>query len=455
MADSASVSGSPKTESDEEFREPRYPDLYLELARFNLEILYDYELGYLHPIHLHDTLNGRYRVIHKLGHGGSATIWLCRDTKADLSTRYVAVKVLMADIAPDECPELEFMKLAQSLGLQTSHGAICLPLDHFQIHGPNGHHICFVYPALGPRASLGSFSSSHDPDKGLRDVCCSLVQAVSLLHSHGICHGDLTPSNVLLQAHGLDGLSEDEVLQVLGTPVRNSVMMDSNTGHDELSVPQYLVYPVKWQNVPSKYIGEQPSLIDFGESFNTARPPEDLGTPGPYRSPELILETAIGLGADLWALGCTLFEIRTGRGLFKTFDDDDNEYIDAMVQVLGKLPEPWWSTTWEIRRKCYKDEADENGLAVSAAEPESKPDGEPTNSHRNFHPSVAQGARSLKDKLAPGVWYLEVSLSEEGHREIPQQEIDIFADFLGRLLQYEPEKRMSAAAALEHEWFKL
>ncbi|KAM5356676.1 hypothetical protein ACJ41O_003322 [Fusarium nematophilum] len=313
MADSASVSGSPKTESDEEFREPRYPDLYLELARFNLEILYDYELGYLHPIHLHDTLNGRYRVIHKLGHGGSATIWLY-----------------------------------------------------------------------------------------------------------------LTPSNVLLQAHGLDGLSEDEVLQVLGTPVRNSVMMDSNTGHDELSVPQYLVYPVKWQNVPSKYIGEQPSLIDFGESFNTARPPEDLGTPGPYRSPELILETAIGLGADLWALGCTLFEIRTGRGLFKTFDDDDNEYIDAMVQVLGKLPEPWWSTTWEIRRKCYKDEADENGLAVSAAEPET-----------------------------PGVWYLEVSLSEEGHREIPQQEIDIFADFLGRLLQYEPEKRMSAAAALEHEWFKL
>jgi serine/threonine protein kinase len=95
------------------------------------------------------------------------------------------------------------------------------------------------------------------------------------------------------------------------------------------------------------------------------QPPEDLGIPGPYRSPELILHKVAGFGSDLWALGCTPFEIRTGRKLFSPFDDEDDDYLDAIIQVLGKLPEPWWSTTWEARRRLYEDEADEQGRAVA------------------------------------------------------------------------------------------
>jgi serine/threonine protein kinase len=188
------------------------------------------------------------------------------------------------------------------------------------------------------------------------------------------------------------------------------------------------------------------------------QPPDDLGTPGPYRSPELILEKAAGVGSDLWALGCTLFEIRTGRKLFDLFDDDDDSYLDAMVQILGKMPEPWWSTKWERRKKIYKDEVDDQGRAAAITEYVGNADEfrETIGVTRIVHPSVAEGARSLQDKLAPGFWYLS---SERGHSDrhwdISEREKEVFAKLLSRLLEYDPNDRIGAKAAIDHEWFKL
>ncbi|KAF7533650.1 hypothetical protein G7Z17_g13478 [Cylindrodendrum hubeiense] len=272
----------------------------------------------------------------------------------------------------------------------------------------------------------------------------------------GICHGDLTPNNALHHVHGLDGLTEDEVLQILGGPITNRIfkgpigarIADPIKDHDDPHVPQYLVYPVKWQDVDKRFISEQPCLIDLGESFEIAHPPEDLGIPGPYRAPELILDNKMGFGTDLWALGCTLFEIRTGRKLFCAFDDEDDDYLDFMVQVLGKMPEPWWSTTWEARKRLWKDETDEQGRAIPTVADVEEPN---PGIRRIIHPSVAQGARSLGEKLNPGLWYL----STDTHRDISQREIEIFSDLLGKLLEYTPEERLSAAAVLDHEWFKL
>jgi serine/threonine protein kinase len=216
---------------------------------------------------------------------------------------------------------------------------------------------------------------------------------------------------------------------------------------------------VEWWNVNPQYISDQPCLIDFGESFKVLQPPEDLGIPGPYRSPELIFNKDAGFGSDLWALGCTLFEIRTGRKLFSPFDDEDDEYLDTMVQVLGKLPEPWWSTTWEARRRLYKDEADEQGRAVAAMESKTNIDAsreEEMGIRRTFHPSIAKDARSLQDKLAPGLWYLpDRGCGGDRHWDISQRETEVFAVLLSRLLEYDPKDRISAKAVLNHEWFKL
>ena len=244
------------------------------------------------------------------------------------------------------------------------------------------------------------------------------------------------------------------MLKILGEPSLNKVCSrDSGSyNHDNPSAPQYLVYPIDWHTIDSKYVSSDPCVIDFGESFAASQPPEALGIPGPYRSPELILEQKAGYGSDLWALGCTLFEIRTGRRLFDVFDDEDDAVLDAMVQALGNMPEPWWSTTWVGRKRLYEDQADEFGKAIAVRHEEQH--GVP-DARRNIHPSVAEGARSLLDKLAPGLWYLSDEARENDyHREISYRERELFADLLGKLLTYAPGKRISAKDALQHKWFQ-
>jgi len=57
----------------------------------------NYNVGGFHPVHLGDTFKKeRYSVIHKLGHGGFATVWLARD---QVRGRYVALKILAARLS--------------------------------------------------------------------------------------------------------------------------------------------------------------------------------------------------------------------------------------------------------------------------------------------------------------------------------------------------------------------
>jgi serine/threonine-protein kinase SRPK3 len=61
--------------------------------------LENYTSGGLHPVALGDTLaDGRYRVLHKLGSGGSATVWLARDLdpRAQQCDTLITLKVLSA-----------------------------------------------------------------------------------------------------------------------------------------------------------------------------------------------------------------------------------------------------------------------------------------------------------------------------------------------------------------------
>ncbi|KAM7215388.1 Protein kinase-like domain containing protein [Rhypophila decipiens] len=433
--------------ADEDVGEWKDNGLMLELAPFKLEKIYDYETGGLHPVHLGDVLGDAYSIIHKLGHGGFATVWLARDLKAQDTTKYVALKIIRADSSRYDCPKLLLDRRAGEIYHEgEGFKYLCFPLDRFQLDGPNGSHLCFVCHVLGPRVSYGVFRTSDDLDKILRGVCHGVTTAIASLHHQGICHGDIRPDNVLHQVTGFDGLPEEEILSILGEPRRNPVLDADDKENTMPTAPRYLVYPVGWDDVDTKFLLETPKLIDFGECFHISDPPEDVGTPGYYRSPELLLEGKFGIASDLWALAFTLFEIRTGRKLFESFDDSDDDYLEAMCLVLGRLPEPWWSTRWEARRRCFKDEADENGRAITVHESQ-------TDVYENVHPSVPQGARSLIDKLKPGLWYMDSK--DWFNKDIPEEEKSIFADLLGKLLQPRPEDRISAQAVLEHEWFSI
>ena len=48
---------------------------------FTEETILGYQRGGYHPVALGDTLkDGRYKICHKLGHGGYSTVWVARDS---------------------------------------------------------------------------------------------------------------------------------------------------------------------------------------------------------------------------------------------------------------------------------------------------------------------------------------------------------------------------------------
>ena len=158
-------------------------------AHLRLEDLEEYDQGGHHPVHLHDRIGPdlRYRVIHKLGSGGFANVWLCQDMGLVDTISYVALKIVNADNTGDDCFETKLGLLRETISADQQEG-ICLPLNEFNIHGPNGIHLCFVYPLLGPKVSLGLHNAGTDPDKSLRRICYRLVRTLDAIHQAGLCH---------------------------------------------------------------------------------------------------------------------------------------------------------------------------------------------------------------------------------------------------------------------------
>lgn len=248
----------------------------------------------------------------------------------------------------------------------------------------------------------------------------------------------------------------------MGTPRTTRVLTYDGDEHDKPFAPQYLVYPIDWDKVAPSAIGagfmtNTACVTDFGECYEVTAPAPDLGMPQIYCSPEYALEGNVGVSCDVWALGCTLFEIRTGRKLFNTYDDDVDEYLFTLATVLGKLPEPWWSETWTVRTEYFEDEADADGRVVATSAIPDGAEAEPGDEEGQMGLTVViheSRPRSLREAMAKGLYYEHKDRPGGIRRDICDEEADLFSDLLGKLLRYSPSERISPRDAVSHPWFK-
>jgi len=154
----------------------------------------NYRAGGFHPVHLDDTFKkGRYTVIHKLGHGGFATVWLARDNTRQ---RYVALKILAARLSRD-CPEVGILRRLRNSEESVGKAFVMSMLDHFWIDGPNGHHLCVVSEVGGP--SIKMFNECPGLQRGsrrlrgavARKVALQATEGLAYIHSTGTVHGGM------------------------------------------------------------------------------------------------------------------------------------------------------------------------------------------------------------------------------------------------------------------------
>jgi serine/threonine-protein kinase len=165
-------------------------------------------------------VDGRYRVVRRLGSGGMADVWLADDMHLQ---RQVALKVLHSRFAQDREFVARFQREAESAaGLQ--HPNVVAVFDRGDVDGT--YYIAMQY-LEGPTLKA-LIDAGLSPDQAailIRQV----LEAARFAHRNGIVHRDLKPQNVIVDAEGKATVTDfgiaragvSEITQagsVMGTP---------------------------------------------------------------------------------------------------------------------------------------------------------------------------------------------------------------------------------------------
>lgn len=391
-----------------------------------VERLENYRPGGYYPVKIGDRFHGRYRILHKLGHGSYSTTWLARDEQFK---KYVAVKVCTADSKPQEIGILSDLTGSRRSSDKTS-GQTMIPsiMDKFSIQGPNGDHDCYV--GVLARASLagvkdGSWIRLFQPDVA-RILAAQLVIVIEYIHAQGYVHGDLHLGNVLLKKPPeFDQLSVERLYEDYGAPELDPVIQLDGKPLPP-GVPSHGIAPI-WLGKASEDISIAEArilLTDFGEAFSPSQELKyESRTPLVTRPPEARFEPEkpLSFPSDIWTLACSIWAIIAQRPLFEGFlatqDDMTCEHVDA----LGILPPKWWEE-WEARHNRFAE------------------DGTPIN--RNPF-------RSWDDRFEDSV---QQPRRDSGMPPFDLEERNAVSSMLRSMLSFRPENRPTAEQVLDSEW---
>lgn len=448
----------------------------------------DYRRGGYHAVRIGDTFKGgRYVVQSKLGWGHFSTVWLAWDT---LMSQFVALKVQKSAQHYTEAALDEITILKQiAEGDPEGEKSVVKLLDHFKHSGPNGQHVCMVFEYLGDNLlSLIKYTDYRGlPIHMVKELCYHVLVGLDYLHRQlSIIHTDLKPENVLLCStidpskdprksgaplilpSNMDNASLEsgtvkgrvtfygnltnsqkkkvrrkpkETAQGFSgkTAVESSLNTKSNTDlpNDPLvgsanvnrfSNSDAATASGKEHVGPKRGSGSRRrktlesldlkcKLVDFGNACWTYKQFTDNIQTRQYRCPEVILGSKYSTSADLWSFACICFELVTGDVLFDPHScdnyDRDEDHLALMMELLGTMP-----------RK----------IALG---------GRYSREFFNRHGDLRH-IRRLR------FWPLDKVLVEK--YEFSEQDAKDMADFLIPILDFDPEKRPTAAQCLLHPW---
>jgi eukaryotic-like serine/threonine-protein kinase len=140
-------------------------------------------------------IDGRYRVLSRLGSGGMADVYLAHD---QLLGREVAVKVLHHHFAEDQ-EFVERFKREASSAAALSHPNIVGIFDRGEWNGT--YYIAMEYVAGRSLKALVRETGPLDPALAI-DTVIQILRAARFAHRRGVIHRDLKPHNVILDEEG-------------------------------------------------------------------------------------------------------------------------------------------------------------------------------------------------------------------------------------------------------------
>lgn len=261
---------------------------------------------------------GPYRVLDQIGRGGMGVVYLARDTRDE---KRVAIKVLPVDFVSDEERLARFKREGRMLEELKSlkHPNIAEIYEQAEYDGKP----CIVLEyvpgdTLAERLRKGSLPVSEALRIGLQ-----IADALESAHQQRIVHRDLKPANIKITPEG-----QVKILD-FGLAKRFQADFESEET-DGLRTRSF-------------------SLTESGML---------IGTPA-YMSPEQWNGQQIDQRTDLWAFGCVLYEMLTGRAPFaaKTRAETMKTVCDGALD-LAPLPSGTPLIVIDLLRRCLNRDLD-------------------------------------------------------------------------------------------------
>ena len=208
---------------------------------------------------LRAVLAERYRVENMIGRGGMATVYGAWDLKHD---RRVAIKVLSPDLASALGAERFIREIKTAARL--SHPNILAVFDS----GSIGELLYYVMPFVAGESLRDKLDREKQlPIDNAIEITCDVASALGYAHSNSVIHRDVKPENILLQ----DG---------------HVLVADFGIARGEERTDE--------------------RLTGTGMSLGTAA----------YMAPEQAAGEKVDGRSDIYALGCTLYEMLAGNPPF-------------------------------------------------------------------------------------------------------------------------------------------
>ncbi|MDS1271652.1 Stk1 family PASTA domain-containing Ser/Thr kinase [Lipingzhangella sp. LS1_29] len=210
-------------------------------------------------------LGGRYELDGTVGRGGMAEVHRARDLRLD---RMVAIKTLRSDLAQDETFQARFRREAQSAA-SLNHPSIIAVYDtgEDEIDGANIPYIVMEYVDGRTLQELLNDGRRLLPER-TAEIAEGVLRALDYSHRHSIVHRDIKPANVML------------------------------TRQAEVKVMDF--------GIARSTDDSQATMTQTSQVIGTAQ----------YLSPEQARGERVDARSDLYATGCVLYELLTGRPPF-------------------------------------------------------------------------------------------------------------------------------------------
>jgi Tol biopolymer transport system component len=288
---------------------------------------------------------GPYEIFAPLGAGGMGEVYKARDTRLG---RTVALKILPPEFSEQPDRRARFAREAKSIS-QLNHPHICTLYDvgeaelasahpstgsgwpdlvEGQRPTPSARNVSYlVMEHLEGQTLAKRLAKGRLPlDEALR-IGAEIADALAAAHRHGVIHRDLKPSNVMLARNG------------------------GPTGPPTVKLLDFGLAKVRDQAIVSAGPTETESLTNDGILVGTL----------PYMAPEQVEGKPADARTDIWALGCVLYEMVTGR---RAFAGDSQASLITAIMSHEPPPlaetQPLTSPALEhIVRKCLARSPDD------------------------------------------------------------------------------------------------